>query len=167
MDFVRNSPSRKTLQVLAVRGLRNHTTIELSLSRIHMVSGLVLETYVEPKKGPWGVPDGLSAILKLSFRWLVVAQVESNLIGQSSQVQTITDYAKLSLSSDQPIILALKQLIPCYAGALCIKTHSALQSNWLFLAGWILALATAFMLSFPGKLSPARQAKEGPGRIVR
>jgi len=30
-----------------------------------MVSGLVLETYVEPKKGPWGVPDGLSATLTL------------------------------------------------------------------------------------------------------
>jgi len=40
------------------------------------------------------------------------------------------------------------------------------QSNWLFLAGWILALATALLLSFPGKLSPARQAKKGPGRIV-
>ena len=76
-------------------------------------------------------PDGWSAILKLSFRWLVVAQVESNLIGQSSQVQTIADYAKLSLSSDQPIILALKQLIPCYAAALCIKTHSALLAAWI------------------------------------
>jgi hypothetical protein len=29
--------------MLAVRGLRNHTTIEISLSRIHIVSGLVLE----------------------------------------------------------------------------------------------------------------------------
>ena len=29
--------------MLAVRGLRNHTTIEIRLSRIHMVSGLVLE----------------------------------------------------------------------------------------------------------------------------
>ena len=36
------------------------------------------------------------------------------------------------------------------------------QSNWLFLAGWILVLATAFILSFPEKLSPARQAKKGP-----
>src|SRR3981081_2771226 len=43
VDFVRNNPSRKTPQVPAVRGLRNHTTIEISLSRIHMVSGLVLE----------------------------------------------------------------------------------------------------------------------------
>ena len=43
LDFVRNNPSRKTPQVLAVRGLRNSTTIEISLSRIHMVSGLVLE----------------------------------------------------------------------------------------------------------------------------
>jgi hypothetical protein len=68
VDFVRDNPSRKTLQVLALRGLRNQTTIEISLSRIPMVFGLVLETYVEPKKGPWGVPDGLSAILKLSFR---------------------------------------------------------------------------------------------------
>jgi len=37
------TPSRKTAQVLAVRDLRNHTTIEISLSLIHMVSGLVLE----------------------------------------------------------------------------------------------------------------------------
>ena len=36
------------------------------------------------------------------------------------------------------------------------------QSNWLFLAGWILLLTTAFMLSFPEKLSPPRQAKKGP-----
>ena len=43
VDFARNNPSRKTPQVLAVRGLRNHTTIEVSLSLIHMVSGLVLE----------------------------------------------------------------------------------------------------------------------------
>jgi len=34
------------------------------------------------------------------------------------------------------------------------------QSNWLFLAGWTLVLATAFILSFPEKLSPARQAKK-------
>ena len=40
------------------------------------------------------------------------------------------------------------------------------QSNWLFLAGWILVLATAFMLSFPEKLLPARHAKKGLGRIV-
>src|SRR5947208_14340657 len=43
VDFVRNNPSRKTPQALAVRGLRNHTTMEINLSRIHMVSGLVLE----------------------------------------------------------------------------------------------------------------------------
>jgi hypothetical protein len=35
VDFVRNNPSRKNPQVLAVRGLRNHTTIEISLSPIH------------------------------------------------------------------------------------------------------------------------------------
>ena len=29
--------------MLAVRGLRNHTTIEINLSRIHVVSGLVPE----------------------------------------------------------------------------------------------------------------------------
>jgi len=62
-------------------------------------------------------------MLKLGSCQLVVAQVESN---QSSQVQTIADYAKLSLSSDQPIMLALKKFIPCYAAALCIKTHSTL-----------------------------------------
>jgi hypothetical protein len=28
-------------------------------------------------------------------------------------------------------------------------------SNWLFLAGWILVLAAAFILSFPEKLLPA------------
>jgi hypothetical protein len=38
VDFARNNRSRKT-----VRDLRNHMTIEISLSRIHMVSGLVLE----------------------------------------------------------------------------------------------------------------------------
>src|SRR6266576_4644531 len=32
VDFVRNNPSRTTPQELAVRGLRNHTTIEISLS---------------------------------------------------------------------------------------------------------------------------------------
>ncbi len=36
------------------------------------------------------------------------------------------------------------------------------QSNWLFLAGWIFVLAAAFILSFPERLSPARQAKKGP-----
>ena len=52
-------------------------------------------------------------------------------VSQSSQVQTIADYAKLSLSSDQPIMLALKKFIPCYAAALCIKTHSALLAAWI------------------------------------
>ena len=47
-------------------------------------------------------------------------------VSQSSQVQTIADYAKLSLSNAQPIMLALKKFIPCYAAALCIKTHTAL-----------------------------------------
>lgn len=37
---------------------------------------------------------------------LVVAQVESNSIVQSSQVHTIADYAKLALSGYQPIMLA-------------------------------------------------------------
>src|SRR5437667_11734406 len=45
VDFVRDNPS----QVLALRGLRNHTTIEISLSHIHMVSGLVPGTYVDDK----------------------------------------------------------------------------------------------------------------------
>ena len=36
------------------------------------------------------------------------------------------DYVKLSLSNDRPIMLALKKFIPCYAAALCIKTHAAL-----------------------------------------
>src|SRR5882757_4141757 len=47
-------------------------------------------------------------------------------VSQSSQVQTVADYAKLSLSNEQPIMLALKKFIPCYAAALCIKTHAAL-----------------------------------------
>jgi hypothetical protein len=67
-----------------------------------------------------------SAILKLGSCSLVVAQGESDSIGQSSQVQIIADYAKLSLSNDRPIMLALKKFIPCYAAALCIKTPSAL-----------------------------------------
>src|ERR1700728_1116910 len=49
-----------------------------------------------------------------------------NRLSQSSQVQTIADYAKLSLSNDQPSMLSLKKFIPCYAAALCIKTHAAL-----------------------------------------
>ena len=68
-----------------------------------------------------------SAILKLSFRSLVVTQVESNSVGQL--VKSSSDYCRLcevSLSSDQPIMLALKKFIPCYAAALFIKTHSAL-----------------------------------------
>jgi hypothetical protein len=40
------------------------------------------------------------------------AQVESNSISQSSKVQSIADYAKLSLSNHQPIMLALKKFIP-------------------------------------------------------
>jgi hypothetical protein len=40
------------------------------------------------------------------------------------------------------------------------------QSNSLFLAGWILVLATAFILSFPEKLSPAREAKKGPWQTL-
>jgi hypothetical protein len=48
-----------------------------------------------------------------------------------SQVQTIADYAKLSLSNDRPITLALKKFIPCYAAALCIKTPSALLAAWI------------------------------------
>jgi hypothetical protein len=32
-----------------------------------------------------------------------------------SQVQTIADYAKLSLSNDHPIMLTLKKFVPCYA----------------------------------------------------
>jgi hypothetical protein len=47
-------------------------------------------------------------------------------VSQLSQVQTIADYAKLSLSKPQPIMLALKKFIPCYAAALCIKTRTAL-----------------------------------------
>src|SRR5438132_13598018 len=43
VDFALNNPSMKTPQVLAVRGLRNQTPIDISLSRIHSVSGLVLE----------------------------------------------------------------------------------------------------------------------------
>src|SRR5215472_16184922 len=35
VDVVRNDPSRKTPLVLAVRGLRNHTTIEISLSHAY------------------------------------------------------------------------------------------------------------------------------------
>ena len=31
VDFAQDNPSRKTPQVLAVPGLRNHTTIEISL----------------------------------------------------------------------------------------------------------------------------------------
>jgi hypothetical protein len=38
----------------------------------------------------------------------------------------MADYAKLSLSNDQPIMLALKKFITCYAAALCIKMPSAL-----------------------------------------
>ena len=52
-------------------------------------------------------------------------------IGRSSQVQTIADYAKLSLSGDQPIMLALKKVHPLLAAALCIKTHSALLAAWI------------------------------------
>jgi len=54
------------------------------------------------------------------------ADVALSAILKSSQVQTIVDYAKLSPSSDQPIVLALKKFIPCYAAELCIKTPSAL-----------------------------------------
>jgi hypothetical protein len=38
---------------------------------------------------------------------------------------------EVSLSSDQPIMLALKKFISCYAAALCIKTHSALLASWI------------------------------------
>ena len=48
-----------------------------------------------------------------------------------SHVQTIADYAKLSLSNDHPIMLALKKFIPCYAAALFIKMHSALLAAWI------------------------------------
>jgi len=68
----------------------------------------------------------LSAIRKLSFCDLVVAPVESNSIGQSSQVQTIADYAKLSLAGAKAIMLAPKEVHPQLATSLCIKTHSAL-----------------------------------------
>ena len=63
-------------------------------------------------------------------------------VNQSSQVQTIADYAKLSLSNDRPIMLAVKKFVPCYAAALCIKTllccapHKAYSRTgirtWLF-----------------------------------
>src|SRR5580700_2948475 len=36
-----------------------------------------------------------------------------------------------SLSNDRPIMLALKKFIPCYAAALCIKTHAALLAAWI------------------------------------
>jgi ParB family chromosome partitioning protein len=36
-----------------------------------------------------------------------------------------------SLSNDRPIMLALKKFIPCYAAALCIKTHTALLAAWI------------------------------------
>ncbi len=58
--------------------------------------------------------------------WLARSSRAIRSVSQSSQVQTIADYAKLSLSNDQPMMLALKKLIPCYAAALCITTHSAL-----------------------------------------
>jgi hypothetical protein len=69
--------------------------------------------------------------LKLNFRQLVVTQVESNSIGQL--VKSSSDYCRLcevSLSSDQLIMLALKEFIPCYAAALFIKTNSALSDEW-------------------------------------
>jgi hypothetical protein len=59
------------------------------------------------------------------------ADVALSAILKSSQVQTIVDYAKLSPSSDQPIVLALKKFIPCYAAELCIKTPSALLAAWI------------------------------------
>ncbi|MFZ0784105.1 MAG: hypothetical protein WAM86_23370, partial [Candidatus Sulfotelmatobacter sp.] len=37
----------------------------------------------------------------------------------------------MSLSSDRPIMLALKKFISCYAVALCIKTDSALLAAWI------------------------------------
>jgi hypothetical protein len=49
----------------------------------------------------------------------------------SSQVQTIADYAKPSLSNDQPIMPAQKKFIPCYAAALCITPPSALLAAWI------------------------------------
>jgi hypothetical protein len=54
-----------------------------------------------------------------------VAQVKSSLVGQPSQVQSVADYAKLSPASDKPILLTPKEVHPCYATALCIKTDSA------------------------------------------
>ena len=59
------------------------------------------------------------------------ADVALSAILKSSQVQTIVDYAKLSPSSDQPIVLALKKFIPCYAAELCIKTPSAFLRAWI------------------------------------
>ena len=76
--------------------------------------------------GTGAPPDGLSAILKLSFCDLVVAPVESNSIGQSSQVQTSADYAKLSLAGAKAIMLAPKEVHPQLGASLCIKAHSAL-----------------------------------------
>ena len=43
----------------------------------------------------------------------------------------MADYAKLSPSDAQPITLARKKFIPCYAAALCIKTHTALLAAWI------------------------------------
>jgi ParB family chromosome partitioning protein len=59
------------------------------------------------------------------------ADVALSAILKSSQVQTVVDYAKLSPSRDQPIVLALKKFIPCYAAELCIKTPSALLAAWI------------------------------------
>jgi ParB family chromosome partitioning protein len=73
----------------------------------------------------------LSAILKLSFCDLVVAPVESNSIGQSSQVQTSADYAKLSLAGAKAIMLAPKEVHPQLGASLCIKAHSALLAAWI------------------------------------
>jgi catechol 2,3-dioxygenase-like lactoylglutathione lyase family enzyme len=81
--------------------------------------------------GTGAPPDGLSAILKLSFCDLVVAPVESNSIGQSSQVQTSADYAKLSLAGAKAIMLAPKEVHPQLGASLCIKAHSALLAVWI------------------------------------
>ena len=54
---------------------------------------------------------------------------------------------EVSLSSDQPIMLALKKFISCYAVALCIKTHSALLAAWIE-SNILLQLASATHLSY-------------------
>jgi ParB family transcriptional regulator, chromosome partitioning protein len=72
-----------------------------------------------------------SAILKVGFLLAGCRPGRERFNRSVSQLQTIADYAKLSLSNDRPIMLTLKKFIPCSAAALCITTHAALLAAWI------------------------------------